>query len=427
MAIYHLTAKMISRSSGKCLAAAASYRAGTTLRCNRTGLAFDYRRKRGVVFETVMAPKMAPAWMRDRQLLVDAVEQANKRKDSQLMREIEFALPIELSRKAQIRLAEKFIYAQCVKLGMVADLAIHDTGKGNPHCHVLLTLNAIEGSGFGKKCRAWNDVAWLEEAREQWARHCNRTLSLYGIDARIDHRTLEAQGENREPCKRLSRQAFEAAKRGRVPSKNNNKEANMPGPCELARAPKLESIPTFVQPDRERMQQLHFHEVRSEQSETVPRFTAEPYRFWLADVFQVPTEQVVWVRTPPATAYRIKVGEGSILDHGDMIRCEKSTAVEIEAVIKLAAAKGWKCLRLSGNREFRQQAFMMAVANGYEAKQLEGYDPSKTDMELALQMRAKLAEMRQAIKDAENATRQDTGQGDAKADLTPKTRGGFKP
>jgi hypothetical protein len=86
---------------------------------------------------------------------------------------------------------------------MIADVAIHAPGKNsdprNFHAHILLTMREIGPDGFGKKVREWNSREQLEHWREQWEKIQNRYLERHGHAARVDRRTLEAQGIDREP------------------------------------------------------------------------------------------------------------------------------------------------------------------------------------------------------------------------------------
>ena len=103
-----------------------------------------------------MLPKGAPQWMADRERLWNAVEDGERRKDAQLAREIMLALPVELSDDKQLELLRSYVQKQYVDRGMVADVAIHRDNPENPHAHVMLTMRALEGDDFGKKCRQWN-------------------------------------------------------------------------------------------------------------------------------------------------------------------------------------------------------------------------------------------------------------------------------
>jgi len=132
-------------------------------------------------------------------VLWNAVEAAEKRKDAQIAREFHVSLPREFDLQEQIEVVRKYVKENFVDKGMCADIAIHDTGEGNPHAHVMLTTRNVSRSGFGNKNRDWNKVSVLEEWREQWEVICNERLQEKGLDERIDHRTLKAQGIDREP------------------------------------------------------------------------------------------------------------------------------------------------------------------------------------------------------------------------------------
>ncbi len=199
MAIYHLSAKVISRSSGRSATASAAYRAGDKITDERTGLTFDYSRKKDVDATTIIKPENAPAWMGDRSLLWNEVEKVEKRKDSQLAREIDVALPVELNHSQKQELVRAFVTDQFVSQGMVADIAFHHLDSHNPHAHILLTMREITANGFGKKNRDWNRKELLEKYRSSWEAYTNRTLERAGRKERIDRRTLEEQGINRIP------------------------------------------------------------------------------------------------------------------------------------------------------------------------------------------------------------------------------------
>ena len=211
MAIYHLSAKVIGRSQGRSAVAAAAYRSGGRLRDERQGAEHDYSRKRGVAHAEVLAPDDAPEWMHDRERLWNAVEAAERRRDAQLAREVELALPRELGHEARLELARGFMRRQFVERGMVADLAVHEgrarDGQMQPHAHVMLTMRVLTGEGFGPKKRGWNGNSVLEGWREAWAREANAALERAGRAERIDHRTLEVQRAERAREAARERQA----------------------------------------------------------------------------------------------------------------------------------------------------------------------------------------------------------------------------
>lgn len=200
MAIYHFSAKVISRSSGSSATAAAAYRAGEKIVDVRTGEIHDYTRKKGVDSSWISAPDSAPDWVFNRQKLWNEVESVEIRRDSQLAREINIALPTELDRAEQLKLIREFVEEQFVKEGMVADVGCHDLNTHNPHAHIMLTMREINKEGFNpKKNRDWNRKELLEKQREAWANQTNKALEMAGVNQTIDHRSLEIQGVERMP------------------------------------------------------------------------------------------------------------------------------------------------------------------------------------------------------------------------------------
>lgn len=204
MAIYHFTAKVVSRAKGQSAIAKAAYNNRERLEDERTGETFDYRRKGGIAFSGIFAPEDAPPeWVTDRATLYNAIERGEKRKDAQLVREIEIGLPHELTAEQRERLVKDFVREQFVRKGMLADVSIHAPGddgdERNHHAHILLTMRELGPDGFGAKVREWNGKEQLEHWRESWENIANRYLERHGVEARIDRRTLEEQGIEREP------------------------------------------------------------------------------------------------------------------------------------------------------------------------------------------------------------------------------------
>lgn len=218
MAIYHFSAKVISRASGSSALAAAAYRSASRLHDQRLDRHHDFSNKAGVIHSEVMLPERAPEQFSDRERLWNEVEAAEKRIDAQLAREIEFALPRELSAEAGIELTREFVAREFVAAGMIADLNVHRDigadGEPKPHAHVMLTMRAVDENGFGAKVREWNRTELLEHWRERWAEHVNQRLAELDIDARIDHRSLDAQGIDLEPQNKIGPAASRMADQG---------------------------------------------------------------------------------------------------------------------------------------------------------------------------------------------------------------------
>lgn len=182
------------------MVAMAAYRAGALLKDERRGTEVDYRRRRGVVHAEILAPDDAADWLLDRETLWNAVERMEVRRDAQLAREINMALPCELTDAQRLELVRSFVREHFVSLGMVADFAIHApvAEKGddprNHHVHVLLTMRQAGGGGLWRvKTREWNSEAMLAAWRKAWAERQNEALDRAGHRARVDHRSLAVQ------------------------------------------------------------------------------------------------------------------------------------------------------------------------------------------------------------------------------------------
>lgn len=203
MAIYHFHAKMVKRSEGRSAVGAAAYRSGSRFIDERTGYVYDYTDKPGVEHAEIIAPEGAAAWVYDRSTLWNTVEESERRKDAQVAREIEIALPAELSKDQQVELMRDFVRQTFVSKGMVADFAIHRDNPENPHAHLMLTTRSLTETGFGLKQRDWNAKTELVAWRGQWAGMANEHLARAGLDIRIDERTLEAQGIDLVPGRKI--------------------------------------------------------------------------------------------------------------------------------------------------------------------------------------------------------------------------------
>lgn len=227
MAIYHLSVKAISRSAGRSATAAAAYRAGVEITDTRTAEVHDYTRKRGIVSADLVLPAGAPEWATDRAALWNAAESAERRKDACVAREYEVALPSELPPAARRKLALDFAQEMADREGCAVDVAIHEPGKEgderNHHAHILRTTRKVEADGLGAKLdtekAGRNRTADLEAVRARWAELTNERLREHGITAAVDHRSLKAQGIDREPTKHLGPTASAIERRTGQPSR----------------------------------------------------------------------------------------------------------------------------------------------------------------------------------------------------------------
>uniref|UniRef100_UPI0040475B06 MobQ family relaxase n=1 Tax=Yoonia sp. TaxID=2212373 RepID=UPI0040475B06 len=201
MAIYHFSAKMISRSTGRSAVAAAAYRTAERIEDHRQGLEHDYSNRTGVLSSEILVPEGTPDSLRDRATLWNAVEAVERRKDAQLAREVTVALPHELDDAQRGDLVRSFVQSAFVDRGMIADVALHAPGKEgdqrNHHAHIMLTTRTIGADGFEGKDRSWNSKELLEDWRASWADHANAYLREIEVGREIDHRSLEAQREEK--------------------------------------------------------------------------------------------------------------------------------------------------------------------------------------------------------------------------------------
>jgi len=239
---YHCNISIVSRGKGKSAVAAAAYRSGEKITNEWDGMTHDYTRKRGVVHTEILLPPHAPPSFSDRATLWNSVELYEKAGNAQLAREIDAALPIELSREEQIRLVREYCSSQFVSRGMCVDFAIHDTDSGNPHCHITLTMRPLDERGAwaakskkeydldenGERIRlpsgrykthkvdltGWNDKGNALLWRKAWADISNAYLERAGHPERIDHRSNAERGIDELPTVHMGVAACQMEKKG---------------------------------------------------------------------------------------------------------------------------------------------------------------------------------------------------------------------
>jgi hypothetical protein len=241
MAQYRFSPDIVSRGKGQSIIAKAAYNAREDIRDERTGEMKRHGQRPGLEWSGIFAPKDAPEWTKDRAQLWNAVERRedlSKRHDTaQLARSFEVNFPHELSAEDRRRLVRDFVREECVRKGMIADVAIHapseEGDQRNHHAHILLTLRAITPEGFGDKVREWNSKEQNLQWREKWADLGARYLKNagYEIEAeryKVEYLTLERQRQialergdlahaetlNRVPTKHLGPQGTAMERRG---------------------------------------------------------------------------------------------------------------------------------------------------------------------------------------------------------------------
>jgi ATP-dependent exoDNAse (exonuclease V) alpha subunit len=227
--MYHLSIKLVSRSTGRSATAASAYRAGEKIHDERTNTTHDYTRKQGVVHEEILTPEESPEWAKDREKLWNAAELAEKRKDSRVAREYEIAIPKELSKEEGIELVMEFGKELSDRYGVAVDVAVHkdhkkdwqgkEKGFDSYHAHLLSTTRLLGKEGLGEKaalelsdskrkslglCKGSEEI---ETVRKMWEQTANRALERSGHRERIDCRSLKEQGIEREPTRHLGSKA----------------------------------------------------------------------------------------------------------------------------------------------------------------------------------------------------------------------------
>lgn len=196
MAIFHLSFSMLKRSAGKSSCYLAAYNARERIEDVRTGDVYDYSYRSDLFHHCIIAPEHTPFNIAENSaVLWNEIEKIEKRKDAQLSRYFDIAIPVELDNDAKIALVKNYCKRNFVSKGMIADISFHDLDGHNPHAHVMLTLREITPQGFGNKNRSWNEHDLMEEWRASWSRMSNRALERVGSRSRMDHRSLAVQRE----------------------------------------------------------------------------------------------------------------------------------------------------------------------------------------------------------------------------------------
>lgn len=231
MAIYHLSTKPVSRSSGRSAVASAAYRCAVLLTNHRDGLVHDFTRKEGVEHKEIVLPEgLSADWALDRSALWNAAEFAEKRKDARVAREFEIALPRELSPEGRLKAARAFAQNLANRYGAAVDFAIHSPGEHgdirNYHAHVLMTTRQVGRAGLGEKTRLEHKNARLlangmattdmqiQDIRQSWEGIAIRQLQREGLDVRIDHRSHAQRGLELSPTGHMGVHASQMERRG---------------------------------------------------------------------------------------------------------------------------------------------------------------------------------------------------------------------
>jgi len=210
MAIFSLSADSIGRGKGRQSVAASAYRSGSKMTDERTGQTWDFTRKGGVIHSEIVTPGAVPIWAGDRERLWNEAEKAEdkstRRDVAKVAREFRVALPHEVTDGERLEIVREFSRYLVGVYGAAVDFSIHEPGKEgderNHHAHVMMTTRALGPEGFGAKLRTLDSPktspAEMGAIRAQFAAITNATLEAGGHEARVDHRSYERQGVDRE-------------------------------------------------------------------------------------------------------------------------------------------------------------------------------------------------------------------------------------
>jgi ATP-dependent exoDNAse (exonuclease V) alpha subunit len=216
--MFRLAMYRISRASGRSAPAAAAYRAGESIRDERTGKLHNYNKRTDVTHTEIFLPRDIKEgeaeWARDRSQLWNAAEVAEGRRNSVVAQEYQISLPHELTPSQRLDLARKFSSDLADRHGAAIDLAIHnprpDSDPRNFHAHLLATTREVTPAGLGAKTglqlsfdeslrRGMGGAGEMMAIRERLASLTNDAYKSAGLELRVDHRSLAAQGIDREP------------------------------------------------------------------------------------------------------------------------------------------------------------------------------------------------------------------------------------
>ncbi|MCL2638919.1 MAG: MobA/MobL family protein [Oscillospiraceae bacterium] len=225
---------------------ASAYRSGERLHNEYDGITHDYTNKSGILHTEILLPENAPREYSDRANLWNAVEKAERGINARTAREIEIALPRELSADEQIKLTREYVNNNFINRGMCADISIHSGHKhrrdqeheeakhdkeiyqNNPHAHILLTTRPLDENGFVKSktpFREYNEKQYVHLWREEWANAQNREFERMGLETRVSHKSNADRGLENEPTIHMGHKNTALERRGIRTERGNQNRA----------------------------------------------------------------------------------------------------------------------------------------------------------------------------------------------------------
>lgn len=479
MALYRVEISPVSRSpagGGRSAVSAAAYRAGVLLVDGRTGESFDYNRKGGVLFSRCVGPDGGP--IEDLSALWTLAESAEKRKDARVAREILIALPWELLPADKELLVIDIQDFLCQEYGVAVQANLHSPALGgdwrNYHAHLLMTTRKVERLADGKiSLKEKSDLELsdkkrrelglppgneeVEKIRATIADKINRALEQAGREVRVDHRSYRRQGLDIEPQIHLGPAATALERQGvqtRVGEENRERRTRNRARLRIAqelaeidrqkrvleaekqaleeRARQIEEAARKRHVQRDAAALLARLADRQTERDTGPgvRHPDKPrWQEYRERVLTLEYNEVVaqalgryyHIDREPTGALVLSNKESRLTDRGDRISVgHGGTDREVEALVLLAQAKGWKTVTLTGSSAFQEKAGRAFLEAGFALADMELHRRLQQTMEA--ERLAAAERERQRLAEKEAAERQERERKQAEMQAAAQTQ-----
>lgn len=369
MAIFHVRVDCYRRSEGRSAVGGLAYRRGIKTACEVTGKKFDFRKKEEVVFSEFINAKCD---LRTHDLatikkLFEQVETAETKCNATVGREIECALPNELTTAQQVELTKKFISR--IRTEAKADEAFFDFSihakDGNNHVHIATSERELEATADGyklsaKKRRDWHDPVFVQTCRKAWEEETNNALEKAGLDIRVDRRTLAAQGIEKIPTIHEGKSRhINQGERKMINAQIKDKNGLLKAPAQATEYEDLSQIYGAV-------------EECGECENADPRTATDTkYQYRLAqqkyEGFSIHGLTYCQMKNPKYVTMWFDNGgvKSKIVDSGNTITSTGDTAQKsAQRIVELAQLKKWEKIKLSGSDAFIEEAMKCAHGAG---------------------------------------------------------------
>lgn len=430
MSIYHCHVDCYRRSEGKTSSGGLAYRRGEKMKCGVTGKHFDFRKKEEVIYSEFINAKCDNRKhdLASIKKLYEEVEITEKHPRATVGREIECALPNELSKSQQIALVKSFISR--IKTEAKADNAFFDYSihaiKENNHVHIAMSERELEikENNFvlsKNKNRAWHEKDFVSLVRKAWEIETNLALKNAGIGQRVDSRTLAAQAVNRIPTlhegksrhiKNGSRKminneikktniliedkknifvddpeldaghyakevAWEAEQAKKEAEGESEQNAIFAWEADYGEAEQAKKTALLKAPPAENTEDLTaiYNTNQTEVSKCVNnddenKDNKEIYKYRLAEEkyknFSISGLTYINLKNPNYVTMYFS-DKSSIVDSGSLLSAAGGTAKEnATRIVELARLKNWKSIKLSGSNDFLRESMQQALFVGLE-------------------------------------------------------------